>query len=86
VVDKQTLESRLSPFGQTHLLAHWDRLDAAGKGRLAEQLLELDLNLLARLRAGGDNQPDWSALAAVAEPPPAIRLPASAAAPTGASP
>lgn len=71
--DRETLEQRLRPFGQDHVLRFWDELDAAGRRQLAEQLADIDFSLLSELVAGEDEKPDFAALAAAAEPPPAVR-------------
>ncbi len=77
--DKNSLLARLRPAGQEHLLAFWDRLDAAQRQKLATQIAQIDLDLLARLRvrrseSAADDKAQFAALAARAESPPAIRL------------
>lgn len=77
--DKDTLLAWLRPAGQEHLLACWDRLDAAQRQKLATQIAEIDLDLLARLRSRrsesvADDKAQFAALATRAESPPAIRL------------
>ncbi len=79
-INRETLEARLARYGQGHLLQFWDELDEAGRGRLAEQIAELDLDQLSQLIAGEDPKPDFAALAASAEPPPAVRADGSGAA------
>src|SRR5262245_28501302 len=77
--DKESLLALLRPAGQEHLLAFWDRLDQTQRKRLAGQIAQIDLALLARLRgrkseaAEGDKS-HFAALAARAASPPAIRL------------
>jgi UDP-N-acetylglucosamine/UDP-N-acetylgalactosamine diphosphorylase len=77
--DKNALLARLRPSGQEHLLAFWERLDAAQRRQLASQIAEVDLDLLAKLRgrrseSAADDKAQFAALAARAESPPAIRL------------
>ena len=64
----------LSPHGQKHLLAFWDQLDARQRESLAEQIREVDLDLIARLYRHRDDQGNLRALADRAGPPPAFRL------------
>jgi UDP-N-acetylglucosamine/UDP-N-acetylgalactosamine diphosphorylase len=79
---RQKLLAKLAPIGQEHLLAFWDRLAAEERERFAEQLDAIDPELFRELRAefqqheasGGDEKSKWAALAARAEPPPAMRL------------
>src|SRR5262245_57633262 len=79
--DRRELETKLAPIGQEHLLAFWDRLDASERQRLARQLSEMDLDLFRELEAefrrdqksGGSQNSKWTALAARAEAPPAMR-------------
>lgn len=75
---KEALLAHLAPMGQTHLLAFWDELDEAGRARLAEQVLAIDPSLFWKLREEFRRQEHlggsfWGALAARAEPPPAMR-------------
>jgi UDP-N-acetylglucosamine/UDP-N-acetylgalactosamine diphosphorylase len=49
-------------------------LDPAGRQRLADELEQIDLELLRGLREEGQDEQDWQALAARAHSPPAIRL------------
>lgn len=86
---RQELLDRLAPWGQAHVLAYWEYLDAAGKRRLAEQIAEVDLSLIHRLFGQLDQQPDARALAQRARPPRAIRLAdrqTTAARPSGENP
>jgi UDP-N-acetylglucosamine/UDP-N-acetylgalactosamine diphosphorylase len=79
---QQALAARLAPFGQEHLIAHWDALSDEERQHLAEQIHQLDLTLFAELRdryaprpgASREIATDWPALAARAEAPPAVRL------------
>jgi UDP-N-acetylglucosamine/UDP-N-acetylgalactosamine diphosphorylase len=71
---KQRLLSTLEPHGQRHLLDFWDALDEGEREELSRQIKAIDLPLLARLFAQRGAVTDWAALAARAEPPPAIRL------------
>jgi UDP-N-acetylglucosamine/UDP-N-acetylgalactosamine diphosphorylase len=72
--DKESLHRRLAPFGQEHLLAFWDELDAHARAGLAAQIEALDLELLDQLFHQKVAACDWAALAARALPPPAFRL------------
>jgi UDP-N-acetylglucosamine/UDP-N-acetylgalactosamine diphosphorylase len=80
--DKQRLLEKLRPIGQEHLLAFWDRLDNDQRRRLAVQIEQIDAESFRELKAelgrgeaaGGDAKSKWVALAARAEPPPAMRL------------
>jgi len=76
------LRDRLAPIGQQHLVAFWPRLSAAERDRLAQQIEAIDVEEFRELQAdfrqrqaaGGDEKSQWAALAARAEPPPAMRL------------
>ena len=68
------LRRRLQAAGQEHLIAHWDRLQAAERTRLAEQIEAIDFEQLRRLTSQVDAAKDWKSLAARAASPPAIRL------------
>lgn len=48
------LHARLKKHGQEHVLAHWDRLDDAGRRELTGQLAHIDLEHLTRLHAERD--------------------------------
>jgi UDP-N-acetylglucosamine/UDP-N-acetylgalactosamine diphosphorylase len=72
--NRADLAARLEPCGQQHLLRFWDKLDAAGRQRLAEQITAIDLDEITRLYRGQHEAPDWAALARRSQPPPAIRL------------
>ncbi len=65
---------RLKQHNQQHVLRFWGDLDSSGQQRLGRQLAEIDLDQIASLFQGEVDQPDWSALARKAEPPPAMRL------------
>lgn len=73
-LDRDQLAARLRPFGQEHLIAFWDRLDAAQRGRLAAEIAEIDFAQIARLVGAGEARDSVRALAARAKSPPAIRL------------
>ncbi len=47
--DFQQLSSTLARFGQQHLLAFWDELDGRGKDQLAEQLGQVDFEMISDL-------------------------------------
>jgi UDP-N-acetylglucosamine/UDP-N-acetylgalactosamine diphosphorylase len=59
------LRQQLRRHNQEHVLAHWDRLDDAGRRGLMEQLRAIDLDGMARLYAERDHTykvPDSSAI------------------------
>jgi UDP-N-acetylglucosamine/UDP-N-acetylgalactosamine diphosphorylase len=76
------LMAKLTPIGQQHLLAFWERLSDSERIRLAQQVEEIDVQVFRELQAeferseaaGGDAKSKWAALAARAQPPPAMRL------------
>lgn len=72
--DYPQLLSLLQPYGQTQLLAHWERLDPLAREHLAAQIRAIDFELLVRERAAltpaGNVSNDR---AAQATSPPAIR-------------
>ncbi|HEY1785986.1 MAG TPA: UDPGP type 1 family protein [Pirellulales bacterium] len=68
------LLARLKPAGQEHLLTFWHELDDPARQSLAGQIDQVDLELIARLTAGGHKGQAWADLAQRATPPPAIRL------------
>ena len=80
--DRSRLLAKLSPIGQEHLVAFWDRLTAAEQQHLASQIDEVDTELFRELQtdfqrseaAGNDQSSKWADLAARAESPPAMRL------------
>lgn len=71
---RQDLRALLAPFGQEHVLAHWDRLTADERTRLAAQIRQLDLGELRSLHDNPAVGEDLHALATRAESPPAVRL------------
>ncbi len=71
---KEELLDQLGPFGQQHLLAFWDRLDASQRAELARQIHDLDLALIDRLFRGEGCAVDVHSLAARARSPRAFRL------------
>jgi UDP-N-acetylglucosamine/UDP-N-acetylgalactosamine diphosphorylase len=71
---REELAARLEPFGQQHLVAFWDQLDASGRARLARQIAAIDFGQMAELFKHVAATQDWAALARRAEPPPAIRM------------
>lgn len=73
-MDRETIQQRLKAFGQQHLLAFWDTLSDVQQQRLLEQLAGIDFPLVDQLFRAHEQQHDWAAIAARAEPPPAIRL------------
>src|SRR5690554_2550646 len=73
-MDLAALRARLELHGQQHVLAFWERLTEPQREHLASQLEQIDLQLVHRLASQATEAEDWAALAARAEPPPAIRL------------
>jgi UDP-N-acetylglucosamine/UDP-N-acetylgalactosamine diphosphorylase len=79
---RRELEQKLAPIGQQHLLEYWDRLSPEEQQRLAAQIDGVDPELFRELRSefiahqksGASETSKWAALAARAEPPPAMRL------------
>lgn len=71
---KDELLAILRPYGQEHLLAFWDTLDAAWRESLARQIRAIDWDLIQRLYRGREGQTDVRQLAERAGPPPAFRL------------
>src|SRR5436190_1069052 len=61
-------------FGQGHLFAFWDELDAAQRKELLDQLSKIDFGLIDRLRDLSGGTEDWAELARRAQPPQAFRL------------
>ena len=70
-------EAALQAAGQHHLIEHLRQAPEHASQRLDEQLDAIDLAEIQRLHQGGAGGEDIAALAARAEPPPAIRLGAS---------
>ena len=71
---KDELFAIVSPYGQEHLLAFWDRLDADRRESLARQIRAIDWALIQRLHCSRDAQADVRRLVEQAGPPPAFRL------------
>ena len=79
---KERLIDKLTPLGQQHLVAHWDRLTSAEQDQLERQIDAIDPALLGTLqeqcrnasKSGPDEGLIWAALAAKAQPPRAMRL------------
>jgi UDP-N-acetylglucosamine/UDP-N-acetylgalactosamine diphosphorylase len=72
--NRDALLKLLAPCGQEHLLAFWDRLDAAGQASLERQIAEIDFAEIGRLYAQRGALGNFRALAERAGPPPAFRL------------
>ena len=72
--NRDELEARLKPFGQTHLLQFWDELDVAARAQLAAQIAAINWEQIQSLYQQGAGTRDWAALARRATPPPALRL------------
>jgi len=71
---KSQLLDILRPYGQEHLLAFWDTLDADQQASLAKQIEAIDFGLIHRLYDGRNRQDNVRELAAKAQEPPAFRL------------
>ncbi len=69
------LQARLTAAGQDHLARHLAKLPPAQQKQLRAQLAGIDFDLLKRLAAQVETTVDYKALAAIAEPPQAFRLP-----------
>lgn len=74
MANKDDLFARLRRFGQEHLLAFWDALDAAQRATLASQIAAIDFQRLQDALQATKASEDWTALARRAIGPPAIRL------------
>jgi UDP-N-acetylglucosamine/UDP-N-acetylgalactosamine diphosphorylase len=71
---RDKLAGRLAPYGQEHLLLHWDELDDAEQSQLARQIEAIDFAEIARLYRQRGAAQDWAAIARQAMPAPAMRL------------
>jgi UDP-N-acetylglucosamine/UDP-N-acetylgalactosamine diphosphorylase len=73
-IQRERLEQQLAPFGQSHLLNHWDQLNESQRARLANQIAAIDLPLMRKLYETIELTEDFAALAERAAPPTAFRL------------
>lgn len=71
---KDEMLALLTPHGQEHLLAFWDKLTTAQRESLAGQLAAIDFSRLLTTFRASTSKEDWASLARRAEGPPAIRL------------
>ncbi len=71
---KEELLQRLRPYGQSHLLAHWDQLDDRQRSRLADEIRQIDFALVNRLFHQPHNEGQIRGLADRANSPRAVRL------------
>ena len=71
---KHSLLSRLAPFGQKHLLAHWDALADSQRQEFAAQIDGINFAQLATLYTNRDHLIDVVAMVERAQEPPAYRL------------
>lgn len=71
---KESLLRYLSGFGQEHVLAFWDRLDLVGRETLANQILNLDFFLYAKILPGKERKSNWAIMASRVTSPPAFRI------------
>ncbi len=70
----EELSARLRKHGQHHLIAFWHELSAEQQQGLADQLADVDLELLDRLFRKNAQSANWAELARRAEPPPSFRM------------
>ncbi len=68
------LLARLKSAGQEHLLTFWHALHGPARKSLADQVDQVDLDLIKRLTSGGHTHEAWADLAQRATAPAAIRL------------
>ena len=79
---KDRLLARLTPIGQEHLVAFWDRLDDRQRQHLARQIEAIDPDVFRQVQeqhrrsaeTGDDPKAHWARLAAKAQSPPAMLL------------
>jgi UDP-N-acetylglucosamine/UDP-N-acetylgalactosamine diphosphorylase len=71
---KESLEQRLRPHRQEHLLAFWAELSEPQQRKLAVQIEAVDFAAIADLLSKEHRGPDFAALAARAQSPPSFRL------------
>jgi UDP-N-acetylglucosamine/UDP-N-acetylgalactosamine diphosphorylase len=64
----------LHPFGQSGLIRFWDELNESQRQSLAQQIREIDFELIGSLFDSQDEANQWGELAARAVVPPAITL------------
>ncbi|TWT79346.1 putative uridylyltransferase [Planctomycetes bacterium CA13] len=68
----EALKTRLAEFSQSHVLQFWDQLSEVERESLVGQLEEIDFAQLSTLIADEDEKPDFAAIAATAQAPPAV--------------
>jgi len=73
-IDKQRLLAELTPHGQEHLLAFWDRLTPEQQQSLARQIRAVDLDLIRTLARDEQPAEDVRAVAGRAGSPAGVRL------------
>jgi len=71
---KSDLEARLTPYGQSHVLKFWDKLDPEAQEKLSDQIFGYDLEQLGQLFEQKESTNHWDGLAKKASVPPAITL------------
>src|SRR5688572_14326942 len=75
---REELVRFLKPYGQEHLVAHWDGLTASEQSALAAQIMAVDWALYQQLAGAAADENDelreQTALADRAEPPHAMRI------------
>ena len=68
------LQQHLESHGQSHVLQHWDELDAEQQAALSKSLSDIDFDQLATLFNKSSADSGWAELAAAAKAPPAKTL------------
>jgi UDP-N-acetylglucosamine/UDP-N-acetylgalactosamine diphosphorylase len=76
-VTRESLQERLEPWGQSHLLRFWDQLNGTQRQRLAHEILQIDWELVARLYSDAvdkqeSDQLNPTELQATVEPPASV--------------
>jgi UDP-glucose pyrophosphorylase len=71
---KEQLLTQLAPFGQEHLLAHWDKLSESQRENLAAQIGNIDFAQLAELYKNRDHLIDVASMVRQAQEPPSYKL------------
>ena len=65
---RDTLTEQLAEHGQEHVLCFWDELSQEQRAQLSEEIMSLDLALVARLAAGAGAAASEFALSAIGAP------------------
>ena len=59
---KSDLEARLTPYGQSHVLKFWDKLDPEAQEKLSDQIFGYDLEQLGQLFEQKESTNHWDCL------------------------